>query len=57
MPAKSVTPEPSDMTKCIVSDGIGNSARTSSKRGLPLSLNMALPPRASLISTGGVVKT
>ena len=57
MPAKSLTPEFLDITKCIVSEGIGNNALTSSNRGFDLSLNIAFPSRANFISTGGVVNT
>ena len=57
MPAKSLTPESLDITKCIVSEGIGNSALTSSNLGFDLSLNIAFPSRANFISTGGVVNT
>ena len=57
MPAKSVTPLLSDMTKCMVSDGIGNSARISSNFGSPLPSKGPAAFCAEETSAGGVVNT
>ena len=66
LPSRMVLPERSDsecaplsprMTKCIVSDGIGNSDRISEKRGLDRSLKGPLPAAAAETSEGGAVKT